>query len=56
MKKVVKSFFKIAGIAAKNWWGKDPFMQSAVIAYYAIFTIIRIRLFARDKTYNQLIE
>jgi len=32
-------FFKIGASAAKNWWKKDPFMQSAVIAYYAIFSI-----------------
>ena len=35
----IKSFFKIAVSAAKSWWIKDPFMQSAVIAYYAIFSI-----------------
>ena len=35
----IKSFFKIAGSAAKSWWAKDPFMQSSVIAYYAIFSI-----------------
>ena len=38
-KKKIKSFFKIAGSAARRWWDKDPFMQSAVIAYYAIFSI-----------------
>ena len=31
--------FKIAASASKRWWSKDPFMQSAVIAYYAIFSI-----------------
>ena len=39
MKKTIKAFFKIAGSASKRWWGKDPFMQSAVIAYYAIFSM-----------------
>ena len=39
IKKKIKSFFKIAVSAAKNWWVKDPFMQSSVIAYYAIFSI-----------------
>ena len=39
IKKKIKSFFKIALSAAKNWWVKDPFMQSSVIAYYAIFSI-----------------
>jgi membrane protein len=38
-KKKIKSFLKIAGSASKRWWTKDPFMQSAVIAYYAIFSI-----------------
>ncbi len=38
-KKKIRSFFKIAGSASKRWWKKDPFMQSAVIAYYAIFSI-----------------
>jgi membrane protein len=39
MKKTIKAFFKIAGSATGRWWGKDPFMQSAVIAYYAIFSM-----------------
>src|SRR5659263_701439 len=39
MRKTIKAFFKIAGFASKRWWGKDPFMQSAVIAYYAIFSM-----------------
>lgn len=38
-KKAIKSFLKIAGSAYKRWWEKDPFMQSAVIAYYAIFSM-----------------
>jgi membrane protein len=38
-KKKIKSFFKIVRSASKRWWEKDPFMQSAVIAYYAIFSI-----------------
>jgi membrane protein len=37
--KKIKSFLKIAGSATSRWWNKDPFMQSAVIAYYAIFSI-----------------
>jgi membrane protein len=37
--KRLKPFLKIAGSASKRWWNKDPFMQSAVIAYYAIFSI-----------------
>jgi len=39
MKKTIKAFFKIAGFASRRWWEKDPFMQSAVIAYYAIFSM-----------------
>ena len=39
MKKTIKSFLKIAGPASRRWWEKDPFMQSAVIAYYAIFSM-----------------
>lgn len=35
----MKAFFKIAGSATRRWWGKDPFMQSAIIAYYAIFSM-----------------
>jgi len=38
-KKTIKTFFKIAASASKRWWEKDPFMQSAVIAYYAIFSM-----------------
>ena len=38
-RKVLRSFLKITGSASKRWWEKDPFMQSAVIAYYAIFSI-----------------
>jgi membrane protein len=39
MKKTIKAFFKVAGSASRRWWEKDPFMQSAVIAYYAIFSM-----------------
>jgi membrane protein len=38
-KKFLQPFFIITGIAFKRWWARDPFMQSAVIAYYAIFSI-----------------
>jgi len=38
-KNKIKAFFKITVTASKRWWAKDPFMQSAVIAYYAIFSI-----------------
>jgi membrane protein len=39
IEKKTVAFFKIGASAAKSWWEKDPFMQSAVIAYYAIFSI-----------------
>jgi membrane protein len=39
MRLSVRAFFKIAASAASRWWDKDPFMQSAVIAYYAIFSM-----------------
>lgn len=35
----VKSFFAIFKTAAKEWWSKDPFKESAVIAYYSIFSL-----------------
>ncbi|MDZ7742856.1 MAG: YihY/virulence factor BrkB family protein [Bacteroidota bacterium] len=31
--------FKILKKALKGWWAKDPFRESAVIAYYAIFAL-----------------
>lgn len=34
-----KNFFKVAKIAFNSWWLKDPFKESAVIAYYAIFSL-----------------
>lgn len=34
-----KNFFAITKAAYKSWWSKEPFRQSAVIAYYAIFSI-----------------
>jgi len=38
-KNKIKPLIKITWVASKRWWDKDPFMQSAVIAYYAIFSI-----------------
>lgn len=39
----VKEFFKDLKDLFKNtfkeWWGKDPFRQSAIIAYYAVFSL-----------------
>jgi membrane protein len=39
IKKQLIAFYRIGASAAKSWWDKDPFMQSSVIAYYAIFSI-----------------
>jgi membrane protein len=39
LKNTIKAYLKISGSAFKRWWEKDPFMQSAVIAYYAIFAM-----------------
>ncbi len=39
MTKGFKNFFTILKIAFKHWWAKDPFKESAVIAYYAIFSL-----------------
>ena len=39
MKSQVKNFFIIIKTAFNAWWSKDPFKESAVIAYYAIFSL-----------------
>jgi membrane protein len=39
MKVPVGKIFKILKKALKVWWAKDPFRESAVIAYYAIFAL-----------------
>src|SRR5674476_242359 len=38
-KKTIKLFLNILGSSTRRWWKKDPFKQSAVIAYYAIFSM-----------------
>ncbi len=35
----IKDILQIFKITLKEWWAKDPFRQSAIIAYYAIFGI-----------------
>lgn len=35
----IKKFFAILLQTAKNWWARDPFRDSAVIAYYTIFSL-----------------
>ncbi len=39
MSKGFKNFFTLLKTAFKQWWAKDPFKESAVIAYYAIFSL-----------------
>jgi membrane protein len=34
-----KNMFTVLKTAFKGWWAKDPFKESAVIAYYAIFSL-----------------
>src|ERR1035437_6234958 len=34
-----KNIFTVLKPATKEWWAKDPFKESAVIAYYAIFSL-----------------
>jgi len=59
MKKAIKAFFKIAGSASNRCSEKDPFRQSAVIAYYAIFSmpgllVIVISIFSPCSSGNAL--
>ena len=35
----IKKRGKLLKTALKKWWAKDPFKESAVIAYYAIFSM-----------------
>lgn len=39
MSKGFKNFITLLKTAFKQWWTKDPFKESAVIAYYAIFSL-----------------
>jgi membrane protein len=39
MKMPFKKIYSILKKALKEWWVKDPFRQSAIIAYYAIFAL-----------------
>jgi membrane protein len=38
-KKRLKNLLAILKTALKEWWSKDPFRESAVIAFYAIFSL-----------------
>ena len=35
----LKNILSLLKIAFKGWWSKDPFRESAVIAYYSIFSL-----------------
>ncbi len=35
----IKKIGKLFKSALKNWWNRDPFRESAIIAYYAIFSL-----------------
>jgi membrane protein len=35
----IKQLFSIVGRTFRNWWNSDPFRQSSVIAFYAIFSM-----------------
>ena len=39
MKPNLKNIMQVFKTALNEWWAKDPFRQSAIIAYYAIFSI-----------------
>jgi len=39
IKSNLKNMYAITKTAFKKWWAKDPFKESAVIAYYAIFSL-----------------
>ncbi len=39
MRKEIKNIGQIFKTALNKWWEKDPFRESAVIAYYAIFSL-----------------
>lgn len=39
MKKQISTYWKIFKTAFKSWYDKDPFRESAIIAYYAIFSL-----------------
>ncbi|TSJ46570.1 YihY/virulence factor BrkB family protein [Fluviicola chungangensis] len=36
---LLKNLYAITKATVKNWWKADPFRQSAVVAYYAVFSI-----------------
>jgi len=39
MKQKIKNLWELLKATTKTWWSRDPFKRSAIIAYYAIFSI-----------------
>jgi membrane protein len=39
MRRKTREILRLLKTAFKEWWSKDPFRESAVIAYYAIFSL-----------------
>ncbi len=39
MKRRLKNSIAVLKIALRGWWSRDPFRESAVIAYYSIFSL-----------------
>ncbi len=39
MKAITSNIWKLVKATVSNWWSMDPFRQSAIIAYYAIFSL-----------------
>lgn len=65
MKLRFKKIFSVVKKAFKEWWLKDPFRESAVIAYYAIFSLPGLLVviltlagyfFGRDAVSNHVAE
>jgi membrane protein len=65
MKIPFRKILKILKRALKAWWKKDPFRESAIIAYYAIFALPGLLVvilatagyfFGRDAINNQITE
>ena len=45
MKIEFKNILTVSITAFKKWWAKDPFKESAAIAYYAIFSLPGLLVF-----------
>jgi membrane protein len=65
MKTRIKGLLQVLKTAAGNWWRRDPFRESAVIAFYAIFALPGIlvvviaiagSVFGRDEVNNYISE